>query len=68
MKDFHAVLKELRMERALSQQQLAEALGVNQRTISNWEVTAVEPDFSMLLKISNYFGVSTDYLLGKDTF
>lgn len=63
MTKFHAVLKELRSEKALSQKELGEIVGVDQRTISNWEVAKVEPDLSMIVKIADYFGVTTDYLL-----
>lgn len=60
---FSKVLKELRIEKGISQQALAEALGVDQRTICNWEVARNEPDYSMLVKISKYFETTTDYLL-----
>ncbi|HIX09794.1 MAG TPA: helix-turn-helix domain-containing protein [Firmicutes bacterium] len=61
---FHERLKELRTEANLSQTELAKILGVNQRTISNWENGDRQPDFNMLEKIANYFHVSADYLLG----
>lgn len=46
------------------QKDLAQALGMKQRTISNWELGIREPDFATLEKIANYFNVTTDYLLG----
>ena len=63
MTKFHQNLKELRLEKELRQKDLAEIIGVDQRTISNWEVAKVEPDLSMLVKIAEYFEVTTDYLL-----
>jgi len=45
---------------------LATILGVNQRTISNWEVREIEPDYDILVLIANYFDVTTDYLLGRE--
>ncbi|MDE6059949.1 MAG: helix-turn-helix domain-containing protein [Clostridia bacterium] len=66
MTNFHQSFKELRIEKGLSQQVVAESLGVNQRTVSSWEVSRVEPDFSMLVKIAKFFEVTTDYLLGNE--
>lgn len=57
-------LKELRTESEMSQTQLATILGVNQRTISNWEKEIRKPDFDMLMKIATTLDVSIDYLLG----
>lgn len=59
------ILKELRGKR--SQTQIANALGITQRTYSNYENGNTEPDNDLLIKMSNYFGVSVDYLLGRTT-
>ena len=64
MKIFSQRIKELRIYRNISQQELATILGVNQRTISNWEVREIEPDYDILVLIANYFDVTTDYILG----
>ena len=64
MNKFAIRLKELRIEKAYSQSQLAKLLNVDQRTISNWEKAVREPDFNMLIKITQLFDVSADYLLG----
>lgn len=61
---FKEQLKELRAENNLSQQDLAEKLGVSQRSISNWETGVRQPDFEMLISIAKFFNVTTDYLLG----
>ena len=61
-------LKILRKEAGLKQEQLADALGVTQRKISYWESGKIEPDLRTLLNISEYFGVSCDYLLGKTDY
>ncbi len=66
MKIFSQRIKELRIYRNISQQELATILGVNQRTISNWEVRDIEPDYDILVLIANYFDVTTDYLLGRE--
>ena len=66
MTDFPQTLKELRLERRLTQSELADLLIVNQRTISSWETGIREPDFEMLVKIAKLFDVTTDYLLGVE--
>ena len=66
MKSFSEKLRQLRIERGLSQTQLAEALSVDQRSISNWENAVREPSFEMLTRIAGYFEVSADYLLGLE--
>ena len=64
MAKFKDRLKELRIEKELSQSKLAEKLGVDFRTISNWENGVRKPDIDTLVKIARFFDVSTDYLLG----
>ena len=66
MSIFAKKLKTLRTEQNLKQEDLAKHLGVNQRTISNWENAVREPDFKTLTQIATYFKVSTDYLLGLE--
>ena len=46
-----------------TQVQLARKLGVTKQTVSNWENDNIQPSIDMLIKISNIFNVSTDYLL-----
>ena len=53
-------LKELRSN--MSQKELSDATGINQKTLSNYEVGRTEPDIQTLIKIANYFNVSLDYL------
>lgn len=60
---FGEKLKKLRKSRNLNQVQLAEKLNVTKQTISNWENNNILPSIDMLIKISHYFSVSTDYLL-----
>lgn len=59
-------IKELRTKKDLSQQKMAEMLGIAQSTLSQYESQKREPDFETLTKISNFFGVSVDYLIGND--
>ncbi len=65
---FSARLRELRAERGLSQKEVAEALQTTQRKISYWEMGQTEPDLASLWRLSEYFGVSIDFLIGKSDF
>ncbi len=60
-------LKNLRMQNNLSQQQLAKTLGIKQNTLSNYENGITQPDLNLIIKISDFFGCSIDYLLGHQT-
>lgn len=53
-----AFLKELRNEKELTQQQLAEKLNVSNRTVSRWETGSNMPDISMLVEIADFYDVS----------
>lgn len=66
MTQFPKKLKELREEMKLKQADLARVFHVHQSYISKWELGIREPDFSTLVKISKFFKVSTDYLLGEE--
>ena len=59
-------LKELRLEKEIPQERLAEELGVGNGTISLWETGKREPKLSNLMIIAEYFGVSIDYLAGLE--
>ncbi len=53
----------LRKEMDISQEELAEKLGVSRQSISKWESAMSIPDMNRILQLSEFFGVSTDYLL-----
>ena len=59
-------LYQLRKKSGLSQEQLAEQLNVSRQAISKWESGTAVPESEKLITISNYFGVSVDYLLRDD--
>lgn len=65
---FSERLRLLREEKELSQIKLAEILGVKKQTLSDWENGKSETSFEMLVKIADFFGVSTDYLLGRTDY
>lgn len=56
-------ITDLRKKNGWSQEDLAEKLGVSRQSISKWESAQSMPDMSRILKMSEVFGVSTDYLL-----
>lgn len=60
---FGDIFKNLRISHSLNQVQLAKKLNVSKQTISNWENNNILPSIEMLIKISCFFSVSTDFLL-----
>lgn len=60
-------IKKARMDAGLSQEQVAEELGVSRQTVSNWETDKTYPDIISVIKMSDIYDVSLDYLLkGKE--
>ena len=59
-------IKELRQIKGLTQKELAGCLSVSDSTLSYWERGNYEPDHNNLIKLADYFNVTTDYLLGRD--
>ena len=58
-------LRALREDLDLSSAQLANELNISTRALNYYENDAREPSFPLLIKIADYFNVSTDYLLGR---
>lgn len=58
-------IRELRKQNDMTMKQLGEKLGLGESTISQYETGKREPDIKTLLKISECFNVSVDYLLGN---
>lgn len=59
-------IKELRMSRNLTQQKLADILGVSRSALASWESGVNYPEVSTLEKIADFFSVSTDFILERD--
>lgn len=59
-------IKELRIDKGINRETLADAVGVDKRTISFWENAVNEPKASYIIKLAKYFNVSADYLLGLE--
>lgn len=64
MVDFGERLKQLRLQENLTQQQLANRLGVTKSVVSYYELQERYPSPDILIKLASIFHVSTDYLLG----
>lgn len=60
---FSEKLLDLRRKNALSQEQLANQLGVSRQTVSKWEIGTATPDTVHIVQLSKLFSVTTDYLL-----
>ncbi|MBQ8580158.1 MAG: helix-turn-helix transcriptional regulator [Oscillospiraceae bacterium] len=60
-------LRKLREDVAISQKQLAEAIGVSQQSINKYENHNIEPDIETLICIADFFDTSVDYLIGHTT-
>lgn len=64
--NFASRLKELRLEKNLTQAELAEQVGINYSTLSDYERgDKKDPYVSTLKTLANFFGVSIDYLIGE---
>lgn len=59
-------IKQMRLARNLSQVDLAKALGVTKQSVSNWENNNIQPSIDMLIRLSDFFSVSTDCILGLE--
>ena len=67
MGDFNKVLKSLRTSQGITQDELAKTLKISRSTVGMYERGDREPDYEMLEIIADYFNVSFDYLLGRET-
>ena len=58
-------LRELRREKGVTQLEMANFMGVKHRSYQNYEGGDRRPDYEKLVALADYFGVTTDYLLGR---
>ena len=65
MADFAERIRELRHKQGMTQQALGKIIDVRQDTISIYETGKHYPEVRNLMILADYFGVSTDYLLGR---
>lgn len=66
MKSFGSKLKELRIEKGITQKTMAESLNISIPTLSHWECNYQEPAFKDLIMLSQYFNVTLEELFGLD--
>lgn len=62
--DFGNTIKSLRLNRGMTQTDLAKKLGVTKSMISAYESGTRQPSYGSLVKLATYFGVTMDYLFG----
>lgn len=62
------ILTELRREKGIGQKELADYLRLSVGTISNYENNVHSPDLGTLCRIADFFGVTTDYILGRTSY
>ena len=59
-------IKRLRLSNNITQTELAKQLGVSKQCVSNWENDYIQPSIDMLIKIAEFFKVTSDLLLDLD--
>lgn len=65
MLTFGKRLKLVRLEKGLTQRQVADLFKITERAYQNYEIDKSTPNVALLTSIANYFDVSIDYLLGR---
>ena len=60
-------IRELRKQKKITQKELAGHLEIADSTLSYWEQGKYEPDLNSLRRLSKFFKVSIDYIIGEDT-
>lgn len=66
--EINEILKELRQQKHLTQQELSSILGINLSSYQKYERpnNTIKPSIESLIKIADFYGVSVDYLLGRE--
>lgn len=65
MTSFGERIKQLRKKNGFKQHDIAYAMEVERASYTNWELGKREPNFESLCKLADFYGVTTDYLLGR---
>ena len=60
------ILKDLRKSKGLNQSELASMLEISNQAYQKYEYGTAEPNYDTLCKLADFYGVTTDYLLGRD--
>lgn len=64
--DLKDSLKAMRVERSITQEQLAKKLNISLKTISHWETGYTEPSITQLIAIADLYSISLDELVGRN--
>ena len=56
----------LREQAGITQGELAKIIGVSRMSVTHWETERAEPFYEAVIKMADYFKVTTDYILGRD--
>ena len=59
--------RKLRLERGMKQEELGRRVCASKQSVSNWENGNIMPSIELLMRLADFFGVSTDYLLGRES-
>ena len=62
--DFGVILKQLRKNRGMTQSEVGKHVGLSKAVVSKYENGLGYPSFDVLIRIADFFGVTTDFLLG----
>ena len=66
MEKFCAIIKNLRVEKGLTQQKVADYLNIDRSNYSKYERDKLEPNVEMIVSLAKFYDVSADYLLGLE--
>ena len=58
-------IRKLRLDNGYTQKQIAEMLGVSQNTYSQYEIGVLNYPVDVIIKLADFYGTTTDYLLGR---
>jgi len=60
-------LRQLRLKRSISQEEVAKHIGITRSAYSHYEINNRQPVYETLLKLASFYDVSLDYIIGRDT-
>ena len=66
--EFGQLFKKIRLDNNLTQQQVADRIGIDQTNISNWEHNKTRPEYENLIALARIYDVSLDELLGVEKY
>ena len=67
MEEFSKRLKDMRKKRGISQSELTKTINIPQTTYANYEIKNCDPNISTLIKLADFYNISVDELVGRET-